>query len=183
MDTTRRHSIPLGPRRSAQVVARRPSGLLYKQPGIIVTDRWFVVAGYRYPVTELTNLRMGRGSRHPLAVRASVVSTIVLLGIGSALGLTGDPTDLPAGSYLAIFSAALAPFLLVSVGERLRPRPYELWADYFGITVRLFLSDSEQQFGQVARALLRAKEIARLGGAAELRDTEPWLSWRRMAMR
>jgi hypothetical protein len=156
---------------------------LYAKPGIVVTDQWFVVAGYRYPVSELSNLRIGRGTRHPLTVRAMVVAVVVLLGVGAALGLTGDPTDLPGATYLALAAALVAPFVLAVVGDRLRPRPYELWADYYGITVRLFYSDNEQQFGQVTRALIRAKEIASLGGAAELRDLEPWRTWRRMAER
>jgi hypothetical protein len=164
-------------------VTRRLPGPLYKKPGIIVTDEWFVVGGYRYPVAELSNLRTGRGGRHPLTVRAMVVAFVVLLGLAATLGLTGDPTQLPGGTYLAMAAALIVPFMLAAAGDRLRPRPYELWADYYGITVRLFYSDNEQQYGQVTRALLRAKEIAALGGAAELRDLEPWRTWRRMALR
>ncbi len=32
------------------------------------------------------------------------------------------------------------------------------------MSVRLFVSDSERQYGQVSRALLRAQEMAKLGG-------------------
>ena len=156
---------------------------LYKQRGIEVTDEWYVVDDYPYPIAELSNLRTSRGQRHPFTVRAMVVITVALLGLTAAIGLAADPAHLPAGTYLAMAAALLAPFLLAVVGDRVWPRTWELWADYYGITVRLLVTDSELQYGQVTRALLRAKEIARLGAAAELRDLEPWLSWRRMAVR
>ncbi|HYN95959.1 MAG TPA: DUF6232 family protein [Pilimelia sp.] len=165
------------------MLTRRLPAPLYSQPGIEVTDEWFTVGGFPYPVYELSNLRTARGLRHPFTIRAMVVTTVVLLGIAATLGLLGNPAQLPGGTYLAIASAFIAPFLFAAIGERIWPRSWELWADYYGITVRLFLTDSEQQYGQVTRALLRAKEIARLGAAAELRDLEPWLSWRRMAVR
>jgi uncharacterized protein DUF6232 len=184
VDAYRLRTLPLGERTApTSETSRRLPGPLYDRPGILVTDEWFVVAGYRYSVMELSNLRTGRGPRHPLTVRAMVVAVVVLLGLAAVLGLTADPTNLPPGTYVAIAAALIAPFVLAAFGERLRPRPYELWADYYGITVRIFFSDSEQQYGQVTRALIRAKEIARLGGAAELRELEPWRTWRRMAMR
>jgi hypothetical protein len=183
VDATRLNTLPKRERPVPTTVVRRLPGPLYDKPGILVTDEWFVVGGYRYPVAELTNLRTGRGSRHPLTIRAMVVAVVVLLGLAAVIGLTADPTHLPGGAYLAIAAALFAPFVLAVTGDRLRPRAYELWADYYGITVRLFMSDSEQQYGQVTRALLRAQEIARLGGAAELRDLEPWKTWRRMANR
>jgi hypothetical protein len=142
-----------------------------------------VADGYHYPVLELTNLRTARGERHPYTIRAMAVTTVGFLGLAVAMGLAAEPAELPGGTYLAMTTAFLAPFLLAIVGERVRPRSWELWADYYGITVRLFQTDSEHQYGQVTRALLRAQEIGRLGAAAELRDLEPWLSWRRMAVR
>jgi hypothetical protein len=148
-----------------------------------VTGEWFVAGGYHYPVAELHNLRTARGRRHPYTARAMVVTAVGFLGLAAAMGLAGSPADVSGGTYLAMAVAFVAPFLLAAIGERLWPRPWELWADYFGITVRLLVTDSEHQYGQVTRALLRAQEIARLGAAAELRDLEPWLSWRRMAVR
>lgn len=45
----------------------------------------------------------------------------------------------------------------------LRPRLYELWARFQGgHTVRLFRSRDAKQFGQVCRALVRARERAGL---------------------
>jgi hypothetical protein len=164
-------------------LTKRLPGPLYKQAGIEVTGEWFVVRGYHYPVTELANLRIARGRRHPYTSRAMVITTVGFLGLAAAMGLAGNPADVSGGTYLAMAAAFVAPFLLAAAGERLWPREWELWADHYGITVRLFVTDSEHQYGQVTRALLRAQEIARLGAAAELRDLEPWLSWRRMAVR
>ena len=56
------------------------------------------------------------------------------------------------------------PIALVSFGHRMRPRAYELWGDYRGMTVLLFSSDEEREYGQVTRALLRAQEVDRMGG-------------------
>lgn len=184
MDVTRPIALPPGARgQIGATLTRHLPGPLYRQLGVEVTEEWFVASGYHYPVTELSNLRIARGRRHPYTVRAMVVTTVVFLGLAAAMGLAEEPTNMGGGTYLAMATAFVAPFLLAVVGERIWPRSYELWADYFGITVRLFVTDSEQQYGQVTRALLRAQEIARLGAAAELRDLEPWLSWRRMAVR
>ena len=184
MDATRPVALSPGARRiPAPVLTRRLPGPLYKQLGIEVTEEWFVVGGYYYPVAELHNLRTARGPRHAYTARAMVVTTVGFLGLAAAMGLAGNAVDVAGGTYLAMAAAFVAPFLLAAVGERLWPRTWELWADYFGITVRLLVTDSEHQYGQVTRALLRAQEIARLGAAAELRDLEPWLSWRRMAVR
>jgi hypothetical protein len=165
------------------VLTRRLPGPLYKQWGTEVTQEWFVAGGYHYPVAELDNLRTVRGRRHPYTARAMLVTTVVFLGMAAAFGLAGEPAHLPVGTYLAMAAALIAPLTLAIVGERLWPRDWELWAEYYGITVRLFVTNSEHEYGQVTRALLRAKEISRLGAAAELRDLEPWLSWRRMAVR
>lgn len=184
MDATRPVALPPGARGIPEtVLTRRLPAPLYKQWGIEVTQEWFAVGGYYYPVRELGNLRTARGPRHPYTTRAVLVTAVSFLGLAAALGLAGDPANMHGGTYLAMAAAFVAPFSLAAVGERLWPRAWELWADYYGITVRLFLTDSEHQYGQVTRALLRAQEIARLGAAADLRDLEPWLSWRQMAVR
>ena len=56
---------------------------------------------------------------------------------------------------------------MATIGHRLRPRAFELWGEFRGMTVLLFSSDEERQYGQVTRALLRAQEAYRLGGLAE----------------
>ena len=67
------------------------------------------------------------------------------------------------------------PIALVSARRRLRPRPWELWGDFRGMTMLLFSSDQERQYGQVTRAMLRAQEAERLGGLdAPVASIIPW---------
>ncbi|MEJ3746973.1 DUF6232 family protein [Actinomycetes bacterium KLBMP 9797] len=141
----------------------------YRAPGILVTREWFVVAGRRFPTRDLTDLRTVRGSRDPLSMRTVAVVVGVLTGIGVLLGMTVELSRLSARAYLLLTALAFVPFALVLVGHRLRPRSYELWGDFRGLTVLLFSTDDERQYGQVTRALLRARESALLGRP----DAEP----------
>jgi hypothetical protein len=175
------------PRRPA---ARRPAGTpyptpgdltaparfaLYRAPGIQVTTDCFTIAGRSFPVRQLSDLRTARGRHDPLTVRSAVATAVVLAGVGVALGYTGELRRLGAASYLGLGVAALLPVLLALLGSRLRPPDYELWGRYEGQTVLLFSSDHEREFGQVSRALLRAREAARYGGVTEpLASSEPW---------
>ncbi|HEY8534608.1 MAG TPA: DUF6232 family protein [Micromonospora sp.] len=139
---------------------------LYRQPGIHVTPEWFVVAGRRFPVRELSNLRTTRGAPDRFTVRAVTATALVLVAVGAALGYRGLDR-LNATTCLALLGAVFVPALLAWVGHRRRPRPYELWGTYRGMDTLLFRSDEERQFGQVTRALVRAREISQLGGLAE----------------
>jgi hypothetical protein len=147
---------------------------LYREPGVRVTSEAFLVAGRRYPVGELTDLHTGRGPHDSLTVRAVVVTAGVLAGVGAALGYAGGLYRLSAEAYLALGVAAFVPLLLALVGNRLRPPAYELWGHYRGTRQLLFSSDHERQFGQVTRALLRAREVHRLGGTA---GPIAWTGW------
>lgn len=159
---------------------RRESIALYDQPGIRITSEWFTIAGRRFPVGELTNLRTARGPHDPLVVRAVLATGIVLAGIGAALSFTRDLNHLTAPTYLALGAAAFVPVTLAVVGQRLRPPAFELWGQYHGMNILLFSTDEERQYGQVTRALLRAQEMSRLGGVAEpVASIDPWQHRRR----
>jgi len=145
-----------GERPARPTFVRSQPGTLLHQPGIRVTGRWFIVGSRRYDVTELSHLRTVRGRHDPLTTRAVVTTGVVLAAVGAVM----------IGS-----TALLVPLVLAWLGYRLRPRPFELWADYRGTTIQLFSSDSEREYGQVCRALVRAREIARLGGTRD-----PWAS-------
>jgi hypothetical protein len=132
-----------------------------------VTRDWFVVGGRRFPVGELHHLQTARGPAHQLTVRSVTVTAIVLAAIGITLGMTTELNNLSAQTYLALAAVAFVPFLVATIGHRLRPRAYELWGEFRGMTVLLFSSDEERQYGQVTRALLRAQEAYRLGALAE----------------
>ncbi|MDG4820376.1 DUF6232 family protein [Asanoa sp. WMMD1127] len=147
---------------------------LYRQPGILVTSEAFVVAGRRFPVRDLSNLRTARGPHDRLTMRSVLVTGAVLGSVGIALSFSG--AQLSPTAFLLLGAAAFVPITLVSFGQRMRPRAYELWGDYRGMTVLLFSSDEEREYGQVTRALLRAQEVDRMGGfaAPPLVNLYPW---------
>ena len=176
MQPTRPSARPPDDPFAAPEAARRQAPIdLYREPGVRITSEAFIVAGRRFFISELTQLRTARGPHDPLTVRAVVVTAAVLAGIGIALGYTGDLYELPATTYLALGLAAFLPVALAAVGHRWRPPAYELWGRYRGSMVLLFSSDQERQFGRVTRALVRAREAARLGGIAHpLASASPW---------
>ncbi|MEJ3744616.1 DUF6232 family protein [Actinomycetes bacterium KLBMP 9797] len=132
-----------------------------------MTSDWFVVAGRRFPVGELRNLRTARGPHDRLTIRSVTLTAVVLAGIGLVLGMTTELNHLGAQTYLALTAVAFVPFLVATAAHRIRPRAYELWGDFHGLTVLLFSSDEERQYGQVTRALVRAQEGQRLGSLSE----------------
>lgn len=151
-------------------VTHRPDTLL-RLPGIRVTGRWFIVGNREYDVTELSDLRTVRGAHDPLTVKAVVTAGVILAAIGAALAASSASHPIHLSAVPALGAALLVPVVLAWLGYRLRPRPFELWAEYRGLTVQIFYSDSEREFGQVCRALLRARELARLGPGGN-----PWAS-------
>jgi hypothetical protein len=46
-------------------------------------------------------------------------------------------------------------------GYRVVRRPYELWAEYRGLTVRVLAYHDPERFHQICRALARAQELDR----------------------
>jgi hypothetical protein len=162
------------PPRSPKVTVAAPT-LLYARPGIVVTVERFTVGRRSFPVAELTDLRTTRGPHDRLAVRAVGVTGAMIGGVGVLLGFTGGLQRLTAGAYLTLGVVAVLPVLLVLVGDRWRPPAYELWGRHRGTQVLLFSSDDERQFGQVTRALLRAREVKRYGGWEDpLAAADPW---------
>ena len=132
-----------------------------------VSGGWLIVADRRYDITELSRLRTARGPRHPLIIRSLAVSGVVVAAVGVALATTGAQ---PAtATYAAAGAVVLVPLTMAAISHRMRPRHFELWADYRGMATRLLVSDSERQYNQICRALVRAREQARLGPAYD-----PW---------
>ncbi|MDG4789488.1 DUF6232 family protein [Micromonospora sp. WMMD1102] len=147
--------------------ASRPRPVdIYRAPGVRITNEAFIVAGRKFSLSELTHLQTARGPHDRLTLRAVLVTAAVLVGIGVALGYTGDLYRLPASTYAGLGLAAFVPVGLALAGNRWRPPAYELWGRYRGEMVLLFSSDHERQFGHVTRSLIRAREAARLGGLA-----------------
>ncbi|MGR6321717.1 DUF6232 family protein [Micromonospora soli] len=159
------------PPRSARAAA--PT-LLYARPGIVVTAERFTVGRASWPVAELTQVWTTRGPHDRLVLRAVGVTAALIGGVGVLLGFTGGLQRLTAAAYLALGAVGLLPVLLVVLADRWRPPAYELWGRYRGAEVLLFSSDNERQFGQVTRALQRAREGVRLGGWAEPLASTVW---------
>ncbi|MEU5724336.1 MULTISPECIES: DUF6232 family protein [unclassified Micromonospora] len=150
--------------------------LLYARPGIVVTAERFTVGRNSWRVTELTQLWTTRGPHDRLALRAVVVTAALIGAVGVLLGFTGGLQRLTAAAYLALGAVGLLPLVLILVGDRWRPPAYELWGLHRGAEVLLFSSDDERQFGQVTRALNRAREGVRHGAgwADPLASADPW---------
>lgn len=138
--------------------------LLYARPGIVVTAERFNVGRASWPVAEITQVWTTRGPHDRLALRAVTVSGALIGAVGVLLGFTGGLQRLTATAYLMLGAVGLLPLLLVVLGDRWRPPAFELWGRHRDAEVLLFSSDDERQFGQVTRALQRAREGARLGG-------------------
>jgi hypothetical protein len=128
-------------------------------PGIRVTDVWFVVGQRRFDVTELQNLRTVRGRHHPMVLRTGVGA---LIGV-ALIGLFFQQLQ-PLGVTGAIAGVVLLGAIALVIDWR-NPRSYEMWAEYRGLTIQLYYSDSERRYQAVCRALIRARERAWLQAA------------------
>jgi hypothetical protein len=155
-------------------VTTQPETLL-RRPGIRVTGRWFIVGSRRYDVTELSHLRTVRGRHDPLTIRAIITTAVVLGAIGAVMAASNASQPIQLAALPALAAALLVPVVLAWLGHRMRPRPFELWADYQGTTIQLFYCDNEREYGQVCRALVRAREMALQGPAFDPWPTlDPW---------
>ncbi|GAA4205144.1 DUF6232 family protein [Actinocatenispora rupis] len=132
----------------------------YNHGGIQITSHELVVHRRRYPLDDLTQLRKARGD----APRATTAVTVAASGLGAVATLSvllGSYGGASIGSVLislalvAVFFLAIAATLAV---RRLRPKPYELWAEYRGHTVLLLWSQNERVYNQILRAVTRARE-------------------------
>lgn len=135
----------------------------YDDGGVCVSGRWFTAAGRRYAVSELRAARTARGPYPPLATATATAAAVVLFAI--AVGwqyLYRDPV-----AWVGIVTVAVAAVGLPLLALRLLPRPYELWAEYFGATHLLHATSSPTVHREVCRALLRSmRERAALDGDA-----------------
>jgi hypothetical protein len=131
----------------------------YDHDGVQITTSWLVVPDRRYPVHELRSLRTTRGPYHPYVTATVVAAAAFLFMVAGSLPFFYDD---PAG-WIGAGTVATIPIGMALAALRLRPRAYELWADYRGETVPVFWTYDETTFGQVTRALVRATEANRPG--------------------
>jgi MFS family permease len=124
----------------------------YRYHDVTITDLALVVDDRRYPLADLSDLRMERGPRD------------MLTGLlGAVLGAAAVAVVLAAWYLdLAGWVGAFAVLLLLGcvLGYRMttRPRLHELHAEYDGHLVVLLSERNGLRFGQICRALVRALE-------------------------
>lgn len=126
---------------------------------ILVTTNWCISDGVQYPIAGLHRLGQRRGDRDALHLPAIaglglVLAVLALVVVAIARRWTAE---LGAALAAAVAATAAATFLPSALASVLR-RPYEIWAEYEGRPVCLFVTFDKEQFGQVSRALLRARE-------------------------
>ncbi len=133
-----------------------PHRTFYRQGGISVTDQWLTIAGRRFPVAELHNLRSVREPAPTVAVATAAVACAVAVATGALAAFSGDPALMIGAPFLAAL-----PIGMAVATWRLRPRYFALYADYRGEIVQLLGAVDERRYGQICRALLRAVEVNR----------------------
>lgn len=125
----------------------------YERAGVCVTDQYLVVSGRRYEVGELNELRVIRGPHDPVAVSALVFALVLVLAI--AIGVSQHDS---LSGWVTLTAVALIPLGTALVVCRVRRRRFELWATYRGVEVRVLDISRAEEFGQIRRALIRARE-------------------------
>ncbi len=127
---------------------------------ICVTTKWCTAGGTRYPIAGLAMLGLRRGPRHTRGGRkviGLVAVTVVLILAALAIG-SGWTRQIWVALGAALVATAAVTALPALLGRALH-RPYEIWARYEDTPVLLFVTDDAEQYGQVARALVRAREL------------------------
>jgi Family of unknown function (DUF6232) len=127
---------------------------------ICVTSRWCIVGQQRYPVAELTLVGAARGERDLLRARtaAGLVVVVALLVFSAVAIRSGRTRDIWTALGVTVAATAAVTALPGALRRFLR-RTYQIWALYRGSQVLLFDTADQEQYGQVARALIRAREL------------------------
>lgn len=134
---------------------------------IRVTTHWCMVgvppyagAVAQYPVAELNLVGAARGGRDVFRPRRALTLAVVVVALVVAVVAIGSGRTREVWAAVAVSAAAtVAITALPSVLGRFLRRSFQIWALYRGTQVLLFDTDDEEQYGQVARALIRAREV------------------------
>ena len=146
-----------------QSPTRTPDGFpmsrpLYRRAGVLVTFDVFESAGHRYRVAGLARLRTARCTQNPVTAWVAVLAGAVIAAVGIAVSFGRHPSGPDSTTYAVLLVAAVLPILAVLYAGHRARRSQELWGEYLGTTTLLYASTDEREFGQVTRALLRARE-------------------------
>ena len=138
----------------------RGAAILYSRHGITITVDHLVVADRRYPVAQLTDLRTTDSASDGVGLRVVQVAMLVLAGLTAGLAASGA-----AGGHTAalIFGAVVAAVAAVPLGfavARRRRHGHQLWGRHRGVDLLLYATADAREFGQVTRAVRRAREVA-----------------------
>jgi Family of unknown function (DUF6232) len=134
--------------------ARQPavrSRVFYDYDDVRVTSEALIIDDQRYQLAELRFLRGVRGPRSPLWVAAGIAAGVVAVLVALAARDLNSRGWIGAGVLLAVPLAALGLAALD------RPRSRELWCDYRGRTVQILWTNDRYRYGQIHRALVRAR--------------------------
>ena len=134
------------------------SHIYYQSPGVLVTDRCFEVrhpVRHRFDLDALYDIRV---VRHPLD--RTVTTSMHTAGGALVLVAASWQALNSAGAWLVAIILVASPSAASAICLRLRPRLLELRARYHGCVVSLYSSSDARTFGQVGRALIRAREAA-----------------------
>jgi hypothetical protein len=127
---------------------------------ICVTTRWCTANGTRYPIAGLAMLGHSRGRRYSRGGRKVVglVAVTIVLVVAAVVIARGWTRQIWVALGATLVATAALTALPAVLGRALH-RPYEIWAQYQGAPVLLFVTEDPEQHGQVARALVRAREL------------------------
>jgi hypothetical protein len=129
----------------------------YDAGGVLVTSRWFVTPEGRYLIAELADVNLSRGPYHPLVTYTVGASFAFLFAV--CVSWPFFYSDAQAWVGVAVIS--FVPIGLALALLRIKPRTYEIWASHRGQRMPIFWTFDETTFGQVSRALMRARELVR----------------------
>ena len=136
---------------------QRASVIFYPtRHGVTVTDRLFRAHGRIYQISELSDAGWGRGSVQ--TARRMTVRLVAVEGLLAAVIVALTPTFV---AIVAALGYVLLATILIASDVRRWPTPYELWADYYDVPTKLYVSTNSTEFCQVKRALCRAMELDR----------------------
>jgi hypothetical protein len=129
---------------------RTPVTYYYRDGATCVTDTWLVVSGRRYAIAHLRRPRTVRSLGGPTVKGAALTSGVVAVGILLVARHLSTVGWIGAGVALAV------PVVVLAGGLARARRPYELWAEYRGLTVQLLCEPDAGRYAKICQALTLA---------------------------
>jgi hypothetical protein len=130
---------------------RRPDRVHYSRYGVVVTSRHLTVGPDRYEISELADIMLTRGARHPGVKIGAAIAVVEAAVMVPLVGVVAGPVIWLVGA-----AALLIPGLVGVTCAVRWPAEFALIARYRGREVVLFTTRDAHEFGQVTRALRRA---------------------------